>query len=864
MESPRVLGYYVPMLTAIKKLLGDENAKALKKAKPMVGRVNALESAFEALSDEQLKAKTDEFKARLDDGATLDELLPEAFAAVREASKRTLGQRHYDVQILGGTVMHNGDISEMRTGEGKTLVATLPVYLNALTGKGVHVVTVNDYLSRRDAVWMGQIYSFLGLSVGVINHETSFRYDESRVPAAEEEEADEERDEKGSFEVVDEYLTPCTRHEAYMADITYGTNNEFGFDYLRDNIAYSKDELRQRTPEEGGYNFAIVDEIDSILIDEARTPLIISAPAAEAEELYVQFSRIAAQLTRDTDYTVDEKLKAIQLTDAGIEKAESILGVDNIYTDRGIKYVHHLETAVRAKALFERDRDYVVRDGYVVIVDEFTGRMQPGRRWSEGLHQAIEAKEGVKIQQESRTFASITYQNYFRLYDKLSGMTGTATTSSEEFFKVYGLNTVEIPTNKPVARIDHDDLIYQTEKGKFKAIARLVKELNEKQQPVLIGTVSVEKNELLSAYLTQSGIQHEMLNAKNHEQEGAIIANAGRRSAVTLATNMAGRGVDIKLGGESATPEQQQDVRELGGLFVLGTERHEARRTDNQLRGRAGRQGDPGETQFFVSLEDMLMRVFASDTIKGMMGRFGIPEDEPIRNKMITRSLESAQRKIEGFHFDSRKQVLAYDDVLNAQRQNLYNRRHAILLGEHDTLLRELESLVGDDTELNDTIAKKRDELGDDEFYNVLRRVMLQTLDVMWVEHLEMMDYLRSSVNLRAYGQRDPLIEYKREGQRMFDDFEQAYADHVCHLLPQLAADMFQRPQRSQMREVHENASIVGTTGADTTAQQSAQKTQSGEKVGRNDSCPCGSGEKYKKCGLINSQTHQQRTAQSA
>ena len=843
------------MFEGIKKLLGDENAGALKKASRVVTHVNALEDEYTKLADTDFVTKTAEFKDRLEKGETLEDIMPEAFAAVREASKRTLGQRHYDVQIIGGAVLHNGDIAEMRTGEGKTLVATLPAYLNALSGKGVHVVTVNDYLSRRDAVWMGQIYSFLGLSVGIINHEASYLYD------ANHEEVDAERDEKGGFEVVDEFLQPCTRKEAYAADITYGTNNEFGFDYLRDNISYKKEELRQRTPEEGGYNFAIVDEIDSILIDEARTPLIISAPASDAEKLYGQFAQIAQTMKRDTDYTVDEKLKAIQLTDAGSEKAEKILGVENIYTDRGIKYVHHLETAVRAKALFERDKDYVVNDGEVIIVDEFTGRMQPGRRWSEGLHQAMEAKEGVEVQQESRTFASITYQNYFRNYGKLAGMTGTAVTSSEEFFKVYGLNTVAVPTNKQVQRIDHDDFIFQTEQGKFKAIARKVRELNEKGQPVLIGTVSVEKNELLGAYLQKEGITHEILNAKNHEREGNIIADAGRKGAVTVSTNMAGRGVDIKLGGETATDEEQEEVRQLGGLFVLGTERHEARRIDNQLRGRSGRQGDSGETQFFVSLEDTLMRVFANDTIKGMMGRFGIPEDEPIQNKIITRSLETAQKKIEGFHFDSRKQVLAYDDVLNLQRTSLYSRRNRILLGGNDELEAELLSIVGDDEKELKIIADKKSEIGEEAFYTALRRVFLQTLDMLWVEHLETMDYLRSSVNLRAYGQRDPLLEYKKEGLRLFNDLEMSYQEHVVRLLPQLAGDMFAQRENQKMKEIHENASMLGKKDGDAKA-HSAQRAQVNS-IGRNDPCPCGSGQKYKKCGLANSEEHQKRTQKS-
>ncbi|MCK5591578.1 MAG: preprotein translocase subunit SecA, partial [Candidatus Pacebacteria bacterium] len=549
---------------------GDESERMVRSFQPIVDKINDFEDKISKLSDEELKLKTPEFKERLEKGDTLDDILPEAFATVREASKRVLGQRHYDVQLIGGVALHKGNISEMRTGEGKTLVATLPVYLNALEGKGVHVVTVNDYLSRRDVVWMGQIYAFLGLSSAVINHQSSYLYD------AGHKDLDEERDIEGSFKIVYEFLRPCSRREAYYADITYGTNVEFGFDYLRDNIAYEEKDIVQRD-----YNYVIVDEIDSILIDEARTPLIISSPTSDAENLYETFTDIVRTMKKEEDYTVDEKLKAVQMTDEGIAKAEKTLGVENIYTEKGIKYVHHLETAIRAKALFEVDKQYVVKDDEVIIVDEFTGRLQPGRRWSEGLHQAVEAKEGVKIQQESRTFASITYQNYFRMYKKLSGMTGTAKTSSEEFYEVYSLNVVSVPTNKVAERIDRNDLIFQTEQGKFKAIAHKVKELHDKGQPVLIGTVSIEKNELLSAYLRKEGVPHEMLNAKNHENEGGVIAQAGKKGNVTIATNMAGRGVDIMLGGVPKVEKDYEKVKELGGLFVLGTERHEARRIDN-------------------------------------------------------------------------------------------------------------------------------------------------------------------------------------------------------------------------------------------------------------------------------------------
>ncbi|QQG37867.1 MAG: preprotein translocase subunit SecA [Candidatus Kaiserbacteria bacterium] len=782
-----------------KSLFGDENTAALKRAESIVPRVNVLEEAVRALSDEALKGKTDEFRARLEKGEMLDDLAPEAFAAVREASRRTLGQRHFDVQLIGGNVLHRGDIAEMRTGEGKTLVATLPAYLNALTRKGVHVVTVNDYLSRRDAVWMGQIYFALGLSVGVLNHEASYLYDPSHAAD------DKERDELGAFKVMHDFLRPCTRRQAYAADITYGTNNEFGFDYLRDNLEYEPEKLRQRD-----YHFAIVDEIDSILIDEARTPLIISAPVSDAESLYQRFASIARGLEAEGDYEIDEKRKQIALSDQGIEKAQQALGIDNIYTDAGIKYVHHLETAVRAKALFQKDKDYVIRDGQIVIVDEFTGRLQPGRRWSEGLHQAIEAKEGVAIQQESRTFASITFQNYFRLYEKLAGMTGTAATSSEEFFKVYGLNTVMIPTNKQSARKDHDDLIFQTENGKMNAMAKIVREKHEKGQPVLVGTVSVEKNELLSAHFKREGIPHELLNAKNHEREGEIIAQAGRKGAVTISTNMAGRGVDIKLGGNPATEEAYEDVKNLGGLFVLGTERHEARRIDNQLRGRAGRQGDPGETQFFVSLEDSLMRIFASDVIKRVMGTFKIPEDEPIYNGMITRSLEKAQTRIEELNFDARKHVLAYDDVLNVQRKSVYGRRRALLMGGADAVEQELTSIAEEEPALAEAVEKKKAQLGE-AFPATMRRFLLQTIDFLWVDHLEAMEYLRSSVNLRAYGQRDPLVEYKKEGLRLFQNLESSYAAQVAHILPNLV-DGGGTPQES--RSVQKAAAAITATGS--------------------------------------------------
>ena len=830
-------------MTFWNKWFAEDNG-ALKRAMPIVSATNAHEETTRTLSDEQLRSKTVEFKERLAKGEDLERLAPEAFAAVREASRRTLGQRHFDVQLIGGLILHRRGIAEMKTGEGKTLVATLPAYLNALTSKGVHVITVNDYLSRRDGVWMGQVYNALGMTVGILNHEASFIYDPLSVPPEERQEDDKIEDTMGAFKVVHEYLRPVSRREAYEADITYGTNNEFGFDYLRDNLEYEPQNLRQRTLEKGGYHFAIVDEIDSILIDEARTPLIISAPVSDAESLYAKFAKIAAALTIEEDYTVDEKHKQIALSDEGIEKAQKMLGIGNMYTDAGIKLVHHLETAVRAKALYERDKAYVVRDGQVIIVDEFTGRMQPGRRWSDGLHQAIEAKEGVSVQQESRTFASITFQNYFRLYEKLAGMTGTAATSSEEFYKVYGLNTVVVPTNKPITRIDSEDLIFQTEDGKYKAMARKVKELHESGQPVLIGTVSVEKNELLSAHFRQEGIPHEILNAKNHEREGEIIAQAGKRGGVTVATNMAGRGVDIKLGGNPGTEEVYEKVKKVGGLFVLGTERHEARRIDNQLRGRAGRQGDPGETQFFVSLEDPLMKVFASDMIKRVMGTFNIPEDEPIYNSMITRSLEKAQTRIEELNFDARKHVLAYDDVLNIQRRSIYKRRFVLLIGDTDAIDEELARIGEGNDEFVNLIEEKKKELRDG-FYMQARRFLLQTVDALWVDHLEQMEYLRSSVNLRAYGQRDPLVEYKKEALTLFRTMEDVYREHVITVFPNMLKGSSAQPTQNGV--IEKAARAITAQGGHHHAKK---------EYGRNDHVKITNGTetkemKYKKAGLL-------------
>ena len=819
----------------------SQEKRDIRKYNQIASQIGGLEAGLLGLTDVELKTKADELKQELRNGKTLTEILPLSFALTREASRRISGERHYDVQFVGGMIINDKKIAEMRTGEGKTLVATLPVVLNAWEGKGVHLVTVNDYLARRDAVWMGRIYAMLGLSVGVINNQESFLYDPTHKEILAEE------GEVGAYKVKYEFLRPCTRREAYAADITYGTNSEFGFDYLRDNIEYDPKNLRQRE-----LHYAIVDEIDSILIDEARTPLIISAPTVDSENLYVKFAGIARQLEVEKDYTVDEKMKAIQLTQEGISHAEKILGVENIYTEKGMKYVHHLETAVRAKALFLKDREYVVKDNDVIIVDESTGRLQPGRRWSDGLHQAIEAKEGANVQKEARTFASITYQNYFRMYKKLGGMTGTAKTSAEEFLKVYGLEVVTVPTNKAIQRKDYNDLIFQTELGKFKAVARKIKELQKKGQPVLVGTVSVERNELLSEFLNHEGVTHTLLNAKNHEKEGEIIANAGLKGSVTIATNMAGRGVDIKLGGIPFDKDKYEEVKNLGGLFVLGTERHDARRIDNQLRGRSGRQGDPGETQFFVSVEDHLMRVFASVSIKNMMGKLGIPEDEAIENKMITKGLENAQNRIEGFNFDARKHVLEFDDVLNKQRRSLYQRRRGILLSEQTALEQEWQSVLDLCSEEEKVaMLSKQEELEKEIFWQILRHLLLQTIDTLWVDHLEAMDYLRASVNLRAYGQRDPLVEYKKESLRLFKELEGNIADRIIKLLPHLnikSTVVIKEEEERMKQTVRQAKEITSETESKSVTQKPFANTATGEKVGRNDLCPCGSGKKYKKC----------------
>ncbi len=784
------------MINLLNKLLGDPSAREVKRARRVSDLINGLEDTVKALSDAELREQTAKLKQQLEQGATLDDILPEAFATVRETAQRVIGQRHYDVQLIGGMVLHQGKIAEMRTGEGKTLVATAPVYLNALAGKGVHVVTVNDYLAGLHGGWMGQVYHALGMTTGVIlsnnGEPVGYLYDPDYNSG---EHADERLN----------HLRPATRAEAYRADITYGTNNEFGFDYLRDNMVDDLSKMVQRP-----LHYAIVDEVDSILIDEARTPLIISAPAQEATDKYYEFAKLATRLKDGDHYTLDEKLKAASLTDDGIAVIEQALGIDNVYEAGRIDEVHHIEQSLKAQTLYLRDRDYVVRDGEIIIVDEFTGRLMPGRRWSDGLHQAIEAKEGVKIQQESLTLATITFQNYFRLYAKLAGMTGTAMTEAEEFGKIYNLDVVIIPTHRPMVRQDLADRIYKTEDGKFKAVAHEVAERHATGQPVLIGTVSIARNELLSSYLTQLKVPHQVLNAKNNETEAATIAGAGRRGAVTLATNIAGRGTDIML---------EDGVAELGGLHVLGTERHESRRIDNQLRGRAGRQGDPGSSQFYVSLEDDLMRIFgASERMAGIMNSLGLDDETPIENKLVSRSLESAQKKVEGHNFDARKQVVQYDDVMNKHREAIYGRRRRALAAESlrqeilemitsqvtamvtahtnqrtsEIDLPALREAIGSIFPVDDHLASHIERAHPSEITAMVveqataiydertaaftpdvmrmieRFVYVTALDRLWIEHLEVMENLRGGIGLRAIGQRDPLVEYKREGYRMY------------------------------------------------------------------------------------------------
>ncbi len=788
------------MNIVFKKVLGDPQARTVKRLRRRVKDINALADTYKNMSDSKLQAQTNILKKRLAK-ESLDKILPDAFAVVREAATRALGQRHFDVQLIGGMVLHEGNVAEMKTGEGKTLVATAPVYLNALTEKGVHVVTVNDYLAQRDAGWMAQVYHFLGLTTGVIVGDHSYIYDP--------EYANTEHEDKRF-----RHLKPVTRRQAYEADVTYGTNNEFGFDYLRDNMVRETDQLRQRE-----LHFAIVDEVDSILIDEARTPLIISAPSVTSGNAYAQFAKVVRQLEREKHYETDEKRKTVILTDDGVEKVEKILGLDSLYGAENIRTIYHLQQALRAQALFKRDKDYVATtDGEIVIVDEFTGRMLPGRRYNEGLHQAIEAKEGVEVQQESMTLATISFQNYFRLYEKLSGMTGTAMTEAEEFHQIYKLDVVEIPSNRQVARIDRPDRIYRSEKGKFKAIAQEVQMLHAKGQPVLIGTVSIEKNEALSAALAKADIPHQVLNAKNNEREATIVARAGEKGAVTLATNIAGRGTDIVLG---------EGVKDLGGLFVLGSERHESRRIDNQLRGRSGRQGDPGVTQFFVSTEDDLMRIFGGERIARIMGRLKVDDETPIENRLISRSLEGAQKKVEGFHFDQRKNVVQYDDVMNRHRKATYAMRREILLhadinkrikvfiedevrmlaaspllttDEFEGIVREVfpfddatldrlfdtEAVKFKDvllTEANELYAARELAFTPEIMRKVERDIYLQILDNLWMQHLENMDHLREGIHWMSVGQQDPLVEYRKRGQLLFEDMQHQLRHDVTRAL---------------------------------------------------------------------------------
>jgi preprotein translocase subunit SecA len=921
-------------------IFGDPNAKVLKEIEPIVKKINALEDKYRTKSDEELKKTTEvlrnEIKEKLaskSEKDILDELLPDAFAAVREASRRTLEQRHFDVQLMGGIVLHQGKISEMKTGEGKTLVATLPLFLNALPGKGAHLVTVNDYLARIGAGWMARVYHALGMSTGVIIHESGFVYDP-------------EYKDESQYDDRLKHFRPAARKEAYQADIVYGTNNEYGFDYLRDNMAPDLESMVQRDQ-----YYAIVDEIDSILIDEARTPLIISAPAEESTDKYVKFAELVTRLKENEDYNVDEKMRAATLTESGLERMEKFLGVDNIYTAGGIQEAHHIEQALKAFALFKREKDYVVKEGEVIIVDEFTGRLMHGRRYSEGLHQAIEAKEGVKIQRESQTLATITFQNFFRMYKKLSGMTGTAVTEAEEFSKIYNLETVVIPTNKPNIRSDKNDLIYRTEEAKFKAVIEEAKKRSEAGQPVLVGTISIEKNEILAGMMERYGLKPNVLNAKNHEKEARFIAEAGKAGSITIATNMAGRGVDINLGGQEpakGTPEyenwegEHRKIIDEGGLHVIGTERHESRRIDNQLRGRSGRQGDPGSSQFFVSMDDDLMRIFGGDRMKSIMTTLNVPEDMPIENRLISKSIESAQKKVEGNNFDIRKHLVEYDDVLNKHRDSIYRKRREILekadkaekespaLSEIilDYIENEIELVVNFHTSaervsewnleeimqvmktiypvregLNADISKFKDDHKLDrikarteiieliskdvkEKYEEMRKMALEigfnwvqveksalirSIDSLWIEHLEAISSMRQGIGLRGYGQRDPLVEYKREAYSMYNELNSLIQKEVVYSIfkfgdlkganertistPSLLdmARHFMAPSKTADAS---NASFSGfkktaeasTSSSTFAAPKQKVKNEEGEKVGRNDLCPCGSGKKYKKC----------------
>ncbi|MDD3488166.1 MAG: preprotein translocase subunit SecA [Candidatus Pacebacteria bacterium] len=753
----------------------DLSVRYQKQKSKIVAEINEKEKEISNLPQSEFPKRIKFLKEQIQKGENLDAILPEVFALTREASKRTLKQRHFDVQILGGIALHEGKIIEMKTGEGKTLVATLPAVLNAIEGKGVHIVTVNDYLAKRDAVWMGQVYDYLGLTTSCLSQDGSYLYDSQYIEKKDKrEELDTKRDEIGGFKVFKEFLRPVDKKQAYLADITYGTNSEFGFDYLRDHLISSLEEKTQRE-----HHYVIIDEADSVLIDEARTPLIISMPDQQAAKLYQEFTQVVPKLKKDLDFIINEKDRAVALTEEGLNKLEKIFGF-NIFDEKGLLYVHHLETALKANYLFLKDRDYIVKEGKIIIVDEFTGRLLPSRRYSGGLHQAIEAKERVPIQRESRTVATITLQNYFRLYKKLSGMTGTAFTSSEEFKKVYNAEVIVIPTNKPMVRKDLSDKIYETDESKLKAIVQEVKEKHQAEQPILIGTPSVEKNELLSLYLKRAGIPHNILNAKNHEREGEIIAQAGKLKAVTVATNMAGRGVDIVLGGNPPDKEQKEKVLELGGLYVIGTERHEARRIDNQLRGRAGRQGDIGSSQFFISLEDDLMRIFAPKYLSGMMQKLGWPADQAIEHPMVTKSLEVAQSKIEGMYFDMRKHILEYDDVINKQRIAFYRIRDNILEKAANKELKDyLEEIF---TELNEEFPLKdyQDKsaaISEEKLSDILKAIILRILDTLWIEHIEKMEFLRDSTSLRAYGGKDSLVEYKKESYFFYKSLEERFKD---------------------------------------------------------------------------------------
>ena len=802
---------------------------------PIIKSINSLEPELEKLNDEELKKRSLDLKVTVQNGKGLNEALVEAFALVREAAKRNLNQRHFDVQLIGGVVLHQGKIAEMLTGEGKTLAATSPVYLNSLSGKGVHVVTVNDYLARRDAIWMGQIYDALGMSIGCLTHESAYLYDPN-YRLQEEKTADAERDILGSFKIFQDFLRPVSRKDAYLADITYGTNHEFGFDYLRDNLIYDLNQQVQRKP-----FYAIIDEVDSILIDEARTPLIVAMPDTESSDYYRVFARVVAQLAKDEDYVVDEKAKIVSITDQGIDNVEKILKIKDLYSPANFRLVHYLEESLKAKALFHRDKQYMVRNGEVIIVDEFTGRLMYGRRYSAGLHQAIEAKENVEVKQESRTFAQITLQNYFRLYEKIAGMTGTAQTSAEEFHKVYNLEVVSVPPNKAMIRIDHSDAIYKTLEAKHRAVIEEVKNRNKLGQPILLGTTSITNNEIVSGLLRQAGINHEVLNAKNHEREGSIIAQAGKLGSVTVATNMAGRGVDIILGGNPVDFKEAQKVKELGGLHIVGTERHEARRIDNQLRGRSGRQGDAGTSKFFLSLEDDLLRIFGGDRIKSLMESFNLPEDQPIESKIVSHAVNEAQKKIEGLNFDSRKHLLEYDDVLNKQRTAVYKKRQKILAEipidspeDFNTFIKEIIPSL-EEEKLN-----KIKELNKDQ-RRIIGINILSILDMLWMNHLENLEALMESVGIRAYGQHEPLVEYRRESHILFKDLFVNFENYV-------------KENFDRILEVSVKTRMNTDKNTDEHGYNNPPASVSDKKIGRNDPCWCGAKHpdgrpiKYKHC----------------